>query len=211
MTKLKQIKQSYIEFILENGSQPASIYAFAKKLKIKESEFYDYYNSFNQIDTVIWLDIFEETVSKIQNEATFQEYSVREKMLAFYYTWIELLKENRSYISHIWQNIPKVSMHNPAALVEFKIAFKNFVSDLMQEGKASNEVQSRKFIDTKYPDVFWLQALFILDFWVKDHSKGFEKTDAVIEKSVNTSFDLIASSALDSVLDFAKFMYQNKK
>ena len=50
----------------------------------------------------------------------------------------------------------------------------------------------------------------VLDFWVKDKSKGFEQTDAMIEKSVNTSFDLIASSALDTVLDFAKFMYQNR-
>jgi Tetracyclin repressor-like, C-terminal domain len=50
----------------------------------------------------------------------------------------------------------------------------------------------------------------ILDFWVKDKSKGFENTDAMIEKSVNTAFDLMGSTALDSVLDFAKFMYQNR-
>ena len=37
----------------------------------------------------------------------------------------------------------------------------------------------------------------------------FEKTDEAVEKVVNLSFDLIGKGAVDSMLDFAKFMYQN--
>ena len=47
-------------------------------------------------------------------------------------------------------------------------------------------------------------------FWKEDNSPGFEKTDAAIEKSVNLAFDLIGKGAVDSAIDFAKFMYQNK-
>ena len=56
-----------------------------------------------------------------------------------------------------------------------------------------------------------MQLLYILDFWVKDLSRGFESTDTAIEKSVNTSFDLMGKSVVDSVLDFAKFAYQNRR
>jgi hypothetical protein len=51
---------------------------------------------------------------------------------------------------------------------------------------------------------------FILLFWKEDDSAGFEKTDAAVEKSVNLAFDLIGKGAVDSAIDFAKFLYQNK-
>ena len=130
--------------------------------------------------------------------------------MAFYYTWIEVLKENRSYASQTWRLIDKRKLKTPTFLTDLKIAFKDFTRDLVLEGKESKEVQPRKYLDERYPDALWLQLLMILDFWVKDRSKGFEQTDAMIEKAVNTSFDLMASSALDSVLDFAKFLYQNR-
>ena len=51
---------------------------------------------------------------------------------------------------------------------------------------------------------------FLLLFWRDDDSAGFEKTDAFVEKSVNLAFDLIGKGALDSAIDFAKFLYQSK-
>jgi hypothetical protein len=52
--------------------------------------------------------------------------------------------------------------------------------------------------------------LFILNFWVKDPSQQFEQTDVAIEKAVNTSFDLIGKTPLDTIFDFAKFLFQNR-
>jgi len=49
-----------------------------------------------------------------------------------------------------------------------------------------------------------------MNFWKNDDSKSFENTDAAVEKSVNLSLDLIEKGPLDSMLDFAKFLYQNK-
>ncbi len=36
-----KIKEQYIAYVLEHGHEPESIFKFAKKLKIEESEFYD--------------------------------------------------------------------------------------------------------------------------------------------------------------------------
>jgi len=55
-----------------------------------------------------------------------------------------------------------------------------------------------------------LQLLFVIGFWIKDDSIAFEKTDAAIEKAVNLSFDLMGKGPLDAMLDFGKFLYQNK-
>jgi hypothetical protein len=49
-----------------------------------------------------------------------------------------------------------------------------------------------------------------LKFWIDDTSLSFEKTDIFIEKSVNTSFDLMDIAPLKSLIDFGKFMWQEK-
>ena len=85
-----------------------------------------------------------------------------------------------------------------------------FVDEILLQAKETEEVVDRPVIGNKYGEGLWIQALFVLQFWTKDESIGFEKTDAAIEKAVNVSFDLMGKSPIDSVLDFAKFLYQNK-
>ena len=43
-----------------------------------------------------------------------------------------------------------------------------------------------------------------------DTSPSFEKTDVFIEKSVNTTFDLLDVAPLKSLIDFGKFIFKEK-
>ena len=56
----------------------------------------------------------------------------------------------------------------------------------------------------------WLQLMFTIKFWLDDTSPSFEKTDIFIEKAVNTSFDLIDTKTLKSIIDLGKFLYKQK-
>jgi hypothetical protein len=49
-----------------------------------------------------------------------------------------------------------------------------------------------------------------MKFWLEDTSSSFEKTDIFIEKSVNTSFDLLDIKPLKSIIDFGKFLFKEK-
>ncbi|WP_375444444.1 TetR/AcrR family transcriptional regulator [uncultured Fibrella sp.] len=229
METLEKIRKAYTEYVLENGKQPTSVFQFAKKLKLSEAEFYDYYASFDGIEADVWLAFFADAKKAVEADDTYQAYSVREKLLAFYYTWIEMLKAQRSFVVYSYGRlrntaddmaaaspIGKAGMmgrrqtRNPQVLMPFKEAFYDFARDLLAEGRESREVEPRPFLTDRYPNALWTQTLFILDFWVRDASKGFEKTDTAIEKSVNTAFDLIGRSPLDTLFDFAKFAYQNR-
>jgi hypothetical protein len=205
----EKIKIAYKEHVLENGSQPASIFKFVKELKIKEEEFYDSFNSFENINKQIWLDLFTETVSRVQSDNVFDEYSVREKLLAFFYTWIEVLKTERSFILETTPKSQKPDL-KPANLAYVRGAFKEFITELMLEAKETEEVKTRPYISDKYEDAIWVQFLFVLNFWIKDDSRAFEKTDAAIEKSVNLAFDLMGRGPLDAMVDFGKFLFQNR-
>ncbi len=226
METLEKIRKSYTEYVLENGHQPTSVFAFAKKLKLSEAEFYTHYGSFDAIEADVWLSFFQDARATVEADETYQQYSVREKLLAFYYTWIELLKAQRSFATYSYNRIREIpvmataierarmrsgrGMANSRVLHPFKDAFNDYARDLLAEGRESKEVEPRPFVTDRYPNALWTQTLFLLDFWLKDVSKSFEKTDTAIEKAVNTSFDLIGRSPLDTLFDFAKFVYQNK-
>ena len=205
----EKIKKAYIEYVLENGHAPASIFKFVKELKLTENVFYDYFNSFENIDRTIWKDIFTETVNTIQAEEVWDEYAVREKMLAFYFTMVEKMKSNRSFIL---QTVPKTKKPDmsPYYLDLIKRPFKDFTNEMLLEARETDEVTDRPVIGKRYGDGLWLQFLFVIGFWIKDDSIAFEKTDAAIEKAVNLSFDLMGKGPLDTMLDFGKFLYQNK-
>jgi len=206
----KLILEGYISYVLENGNQPASVFKFAKSLKMKEEDFYTYFTSFESIKSAIWVGIFENTLKEMTTQEVYETYSAREKFLSFLFTWIEELKKNRSFLLAVYSDKVKSLKSLPTDTKEFKKQFKEFADEVIAGGKETEEIANRPYITEKYDEALWLQVAFIFRFWLEDMSPRFEKTDAAIEKAVNLAFDLMGKSALDSFLDFAKFLYQNK-
>jgi AcrR family transcriptional regulator len=204
------ILEGFVSHVLEHGKEPVSIFKFAKDLKIKEAEFYNYFTSFDAIKSAIWVALFEETHRQLEEQEVYKEYAVREKFLSFLFTWVEELKNNRSYLLSLYGNKVTTFKNLPGDTREFKEKFSDFASELILEGKETQEIASRPLITEKYDEALWLQVGFVFRYWLDDTSPRFEKTDAAIEKSVNFAFDLMGKSALDSFLDLAKFLYQSK-
>lgn len=205
-----KIISGYIEHVLEHGSEPASVFKFAKDLKMKEEEFYDYFTSFDAIKSAVWVQLFENSVNAIESQEVYKEYSAREKLLGFLFTIIEEWKKNRSYLLAQYAKQQQHKKILPNEVKAFRDRFKDFANEIILEGKETEEIANRPVIADRYDEALWLQVWFVFQFWLKDTSQGFEKTDAAIEKSVNLAFDLMGKSALDTFVDFAKFIYQNK-
>lgn len=204
-----KIKGAYEEHILLHGKEPNSVFAFCKALKITEKSFYDYYSSFESIKKGIWSGYIEETIEVLHKDQNYTDFSAREKLLSFYYTLLEVLKTDRSYVVMCFRHIKKTDIQ-PTFLSDFKEHFETFSSNLIDEGMESNEVQDRPVIGKRYHEALWLQLMFVISFWIKDTSQKFERTDAAVEKAVSLSFDLMGPGPLDSMIDFAKFLYHNR-
>jgi len=218
-TEAKKIKKvdtrtkilgAYIQHVLENGKEPVSVYKFAQSIKIKEEEFYNYYTSFQGVKSGVWDQIFDQTMAMMEGQEVYRTYSAKEKLLSFYFTWIEELKKSRSYLLALYQGHGGFKKSMPEELKSFKRKFKDFSTEIILEGKETEQIADRAFISDRYEDALWLETLFIFQYWLKDASPSFEKTDVAVEKSVNLAFDLMGKSAVDSLLDFAKFLYQTK-
>ena len=207
-----QIKQAYLTFVRHENSTPASVFIFTNKLGIPEAEFYQFYPTFAAIDRDIWADYGREAREKAALEPVWATYGAREKLLAFYYMLLELLKQNRSYaLMSLRRSLHRMPGLTPKVLDDFRREFEEFVTDILEEGRRTGEVASRPLITEGYPRFFYQQALFVLGYFAKDESVNFERTDAAVEKAVTLSFDLVGRNTLDSAVDFVRFLVQKRR
>ncbi len=199
----------YIDYVLEEDGYPKSVYKFCKEVKVKEEEFYKFFNSLESLNKSIWSTFFSTTLTAMDNNKDFESFSSRDKMLTLFYSMFEMLTLNRSYVLFALDRYD-MPLKNLEQLKDLRVHIKNFAAELIE---IDNEEKTTKLIKNPvsvFSEGAWLQFLFLLNFWKNDESIGFEKTDVAIEKSVNTIFDLFDSTPLDNVLDFGKFLWKEK-
>ena len=205
----KKIIESYMDYVLTHGHRPPSVFQFMKGLKLREDKFYDHFGSFNTLEKEIWRSFLRETITVLDNDESFNTYSAREKLLAFYFTLVEVLRNERSYVAYSFGEIKRPEL-TPSFLKGFRDDFLTFVQGILNEGMSTEEIIQRPVLADRYKDGLWLQLIFVINFWLKDESKKFVATDAAIEKSVNLSFELMGRGPLDAMIDFAKFLFHNR-
>lgn len=199
----------YTDYVLETEAYPKSVYKFCKEAKIEEKEFYSVFSSLDAIREHIWEAFYSNTMTVLEKDKNFKKATRKEKLLSFYFTFFEVLLLNRSYVLFAL----KMETHNLKDLVYLKGLrkhFKSFASDLIEEGNADKDSRWRQHPPQLFSEAAWVQLLFLLKFWIEDRSESFEKTDAAIEKSVNTAFDVFDNTPLDSILDLGKFLWKEK-
>ena len=204
-----QLISLYMGDVLEHEKMPKSVFKFCKENSLTEEQFYNFFGSFDGLRKGIWDHLFDNTIEMIEKSPEFESFTTREKLLTFYYTFFELLTANRSYVLFTLTDDPEM-FKNMDQLKGLRRRMKGFANQLIREGNEDRSVKFLKQSETIFSEAAWLQLLFILKFWMDDNSAKFESTDVVIEKSVNTVFDLFDTTPLESLLDFGKFMWKEK-
>lgn len=199
----------FMDYVLEHETFPKSVYTFCKAGKIEESAFYEHFGSLKGLQKTVWNKFYANTEQLLEKNKEYAAFSNKDKMLTFFYSFFELLTLNRSYVLFALEYDRSV-MKNMEQLKELRKHFKNFATELINDGNATKALKITKHNPQLFSEGAWLQFMFILKFWMDDDSAGFEKTDIVIEKSVNTVFDVFENTPLDNVIDFGKFLFKEK-
>src|SRR5687767_14906741 len=92
------IREAYVHHLLTHGARPASVFKFCADIGISEQTFYDQFGSFESIEKRVWKDFILTTIDRLNADNQYHEFSVREKILAFYFTLFEELKLSRSFV-----------------------------------------------------------------------------------------------------------------
>lgn len=204
-----EIVSLYINDVLEVNQAPKNVFVFCKKHNINESDFYSFFGSLEALKKDVWAKFFENAVSTIEKEPTFTTYSDKNKLLTLYFTLFEILTLNRSYVLFaLIEN--KEGLKNLKSLTTFRSNFKEYIVVKIKSKPSEPFGKVAKITEPVLSEGAWLQFLFLLKFWMNDTSKGFEKTDVLIEKSVNTVVDLLDTKPLESLFDLGKFLWKEK-
>jgi Tetracyclin repressor-like, C-terminal domain len=199
----------YMNDVLENNHNTKNVYVFCKNNGIDETDFYSFYGSLDAVKQSIWEKFFENAVVTLQKDASYPSYPNKNKLLSLYFTLFEILTLNRSYVMFsLTEN--KEGMKNLKDFKAFRRHFKDFIKDMMSTSTAENQERVSKITQPVFAEGAWIQFLFILKFWMDDTSKSFEKTDIIIEKSVNTVVDLLDAKPLENLFDLGKFLWKEK-
>lgn len=206
----EKIVELFMNTVLEHEVIPKSVFKFCKTNKIKEEEFYRFFGSFEGLQREIWKMFYSHTMSLLQKDKSYKNYSARERLLTFYYTLFENLNLNRSYVLFVLDEHSS-PIENMKQLSGLRQDVKDFAADLAEENNEEKLSRLSKARPQIVAEAVWVQWVLLLKFWMKDNSPAFEKTDMAIEKSVNTVFDVFDSTPLDSLFDLGKFLFKEFK
>ncbi|MFT6441221.1 MAG: hypothetical protein ACJASM_000756 [Salibacteraceae bacterium] len=201
------ILTAYMQHILEHGKRPKNVFLFAKELKISEQEFYQYYANFEILEQEIFTTFFTNTLELLHKNKDYEAFDAKNKLLSFYFTFFEIMNRNRSYIIH---ELGKEKMESMKTIAPLRKHFKNFIDDLEIDSVDLVQENLNRIKAKSLSEIAWAQLLFTIKFWKEDTSPGFEKTDVFIEKSINTTVDLVASKPFEGLIDLGKFLFKEK-
>ncbi len=214
MARKKKISKNdiysfYMEFYLENGDAPKSVYKLSKKFNFDEAHFYEFFGNLNAVEKSIFKSFFDQTLALLEKSEDYANFDARNKLLTFYFTFFEILTANRSFVLSILER-DKNSSRFIKTFSSIKPDYSKFLRSLEIEKLDLKNESIEKFMDKSLEESFWVQFILCLRFWMEDDSASLEKTDIFIEKSINTGFELIKVEPLKSVLDLGKFLFHEK-
>ena len=200
----------YGDYILNNGEKPKNIYLFAKENDFEEENFYQYFSGFEQIEKEILNHFFTKSLELCEQTENWNEMTSKEKLLNLHFTFFENLTMNRSLVLMI---LGETKRKEWIILQELRKNFLEFTKQLTFENLEILEKTKesiKNFNEKTREEALWLHLISIIEFWKKDQSPSFEKTDLYIEKTIDTGFEFINNEPLKKVMDLGKFLWKEK-
>ena len=206
----EKILSDYGNYLLTHGERPKNIFVFAKENHFDEKEFYQFFSSFEHLEKEILKHFFQKSLELSLEIEGYEDMSAKEKLLNLYFIFFENLTMNRSLVLMI---LEKKNLSTLQKLHELKSEHQKFIktldfNDLEILEKAKDSIKN--FNEKSREEALWLHFLSIIEFWQKDESPSFEKTDLFIEKTIDTGFEFLNNEPLKKIIDLGKFLWKEK-
>ena len=199
----------YTDYVLLHGKKPNSVYEFAKKNEFEEVEFYTYFSSFEALEEHYLTEMFDYSLNLISKSKDYENYDASQKLSSFYFTFFEMATANRSFIKYLMES-GSFPLKNSKKLKSVRYQFLDFVKNILETPYKTESQKFARIQNRIVNEGAWVQFLTIFKFWMDDKSKGFEKTDIFIEKSIRASFDIVYNVPIESLVDFGKFLWKER-
>lgn len=206
----EKVLSDYGNYLLTHGERPKNIFVFAKENHFDEKEFYQFFSNFEHLEKEILKHFFQKSLELSLEIEGYEDMSAKERLLNLYFIFFENLTMNRSLVLMI---LGKKNLSTLQKLHELKSEHQKFIktldfNDLEILEKAKDSIKN--FNEKSREEALWLHFLSIIEFWQKDESPSFEKTDLFIEKTIDTGFEFLNNEPLKKIIDLGKFLWKEK-
>jgi hypothetical protein len=203
-----QILEEYLNYLEKAHRAPDWVYKFTDATKVTRENFYQHFEDINQLEQSIWLTQWDSTFEILSGDEAYTSYTVREKLLAVYFTLMQVLNERRSAFVKMLNRVI-IPGTTPGFLKGFKQGITEHMESLVRQGIKAGEIETRPLISSYYVNALWLQCLFLLRIWKNDASGSQMALDEAVERAVNLVIDLMAYNPIDAGLGLTRFFYRN--
>ncbi len=200
----------FMNFVTQNGHHPSSVEEFCSLHNITKSIFLTHFSSFKSVEKEIFSLFLYNTLHALEQDEGYTNFDTKNKVLSFYYTFFENLAANRDYVLQALKG-DENGLQSLKKLNKLKKKYMAYIANLDIERIDLGQQAIENLQVKTLQQSAWIQLLIILKFWLEDTSESFDKTDMFIEKSINTTFQLIDTKLLKSVIDLGKFILKEKK
>ena len=205
VSKVRQsILDTYIAQLQKTGKTHISVHSLCLDLKIGEKEFYGEFPSLSAVEKHFWKEWIDRIIDALSSGKEWGAFSAKEQYLAFLFAFAGEALEHRSLLEQRFANLTLLC--SPDTLDGLKGSFKDFASGIIARGMESGKIAHRGPLGNVYPEVLYIHWRSVLEYFLKDESTRFERTDAFIEKTVELAFDLLRTQAVDSAADLIRFL-----
>ncbi len=204
-----EILNHYMKVVNTQEKEPQSVFRFCEELHIPESDFYQEFSDLDAVKEAILSEKWTQTIQALEEQVFYQEANANDKLLSALYAFVEQLKSQRSYFLLAYKNWNKPT-DAISGIKEFRKSFLSYLDTLGLEQMETGLAPIDKATGKLNQNALFSNVLFVFHFWLNDRSKGFEKTDACIEKVFTLSFELMGNQTLKKAIDLAKFLFAEK-
>ena len=194
--------ETYIRRVLRKGTPYPTVFKLCKKAGVDETAFYAHFPNLDAVAASAWLQPLNAAHEIVAADEEFEHFGLHNKIVSLLYTTLEQATAHRSFMLQAWPGLDVKS----GPLRDQARAYKQVVMPWIEQAVADGTIARRAAGPSVYARVFSAHYILVLDFWLKDESNQFERTDAFVEKTVTLAMDLIGKQAFDSALDLARFI-----
>jgi Tetracyclin repressor-like, C-terminal domain len=179
------------------GEQPINAHTLAERADMTAEQFAQFFASADEVGRKAWSDYLAAIQAQLGKSETYQGYSARQKMIAYFFSLVETLGVDRAFIEK--------TRCKEDLIKDYKAGYKAHMAEVVQEGLAMSDVHERFGLSKYYPDVLWLLHSRLVEFWLDDTSEDYTATERAIEIYSKLPLELMGSNVLDSLVETVRF------
>ncbi len=206
------IMSRYMSYV-GNPSADVSLDDFFQSSDIVSALFYSHFEDQEQLEREIWTYFMKDSIQTVEGDINPEMLSVENKLLGLFFTFFQNVSLNQEYFKrHL--ALRKNIVDKSKLYAGMKDVFHAYLLSIYQPSCQVPPLGAKESIETimqqGFVYTYWAELVLLIEFWLRDESPEFQKTDVAIEKSLKATHEVRTIQPLRSVIDLGLFLWKER-